>query len=685
MQSILDAVAKLNDNQSLILGSGDSADIVVSGPGVENEHVRFSRRGTLFLVQDLDSSTGTFLNGQEVHGRAEVRPGDRLHLGDLEFIVPFLPITLTDKPMTTPSGSPMAVSMVGATKTIRTGTTSGTSAQAILDHVSFRLVAGQFLGVLGASGSGKSTLIKAVAGLAELSNGTVLLNDKPTSALALCGDRRIAYLPQDVVIHESLSPLVALNYVARLKGLMPAIPQRKHLVHSVLERVGLWEHRDTPIHRLSGGQRKRAALAAELLGDPRLILLDEATSGLDPATEEGMMHLFRSLAREGRTVICITHSPGRLHLCDRILYLIRGKAVFFGSPDDLRRFFEVSSIEDVYSRQSELTAEEWEARFHQSAAGKEATTHVVPRPTGDGSPPQSTPASVSKEELLTQTATLVSRYFRLHVADWKNLLLLFAQAPVIGLMVGLTFGVIKVPFAELHAANTKQVFFVMVLAVLWCSGTCSVREIVKEMPILQHEARFGVRLGPYLISKLLLLGALSLTQTAALLLVVRSCTRLTGTFDLQFLILGLTALAGVALGLLVSAIAGSSERAMTLLPVLLIAQAILSDGLAQLTGWVRGVAMLFVSAYWSLDGLKAPLSSDLLNATYPGAPGHYQPPILGSGGPLVWSAAVLLVHTALLLLATQVVLGHQIGSASSHLCFHTLSAWIARRKRSGPI
>ena len=85
---------------------------------------------------------------------------------------------------------------------------------------------------------------------------------------------------------------------------------------------------------------------------------------------------------------------------------------------------------------------------------------------------------------------------------------------------------------------------------------------------------------------------------------------------------------------------------------MLIGQAVFSGGLARLAGWVKVAAMLAVPAYWSLDELKAPLPSDLLNATYPGAPGHYQQPILGSGGPLALDVAILAALAAGLLLAT---------------------------------
>lgn len=231
--------------------------------------------------------------------------------------------------------------------------------------MTFEIKPGEFVGVLGASGSGKSTLIKLLAGLVELSHGEIRFAGLAATADSLRADGRIAYLPQDVVIHEQLTPRVALGYIARLKDIGRSDVERNQRVHHVLERVGIADRLDVPIRQLSGGQRKRVALAAELLGDPHVILLDEATSGLDPATEEEMMRLFHSLAQEGRTVVCITHFPSRLHMCDKLLYLMHGKAIFYGAPAELTRFFGVESIEDTYTKQHERPAEEWEASFHR--------------------------------------------------------------------------------------------------------------------------------------------------------------------------------------------------------------------------------------------------------------------------------------------------------------------------------
>ena len=523
------------------------------------------------------------------------------------------------------------------------------------------------MGILGGSGSGKSTLIKVLAGVVNFSSGTILLDRRRVSSLELQRDHRIAYLPQDVIIHEALTPSVALDAIARLKGVGETDEARRNLIAQALKRVNLTEHRDKPIHAMSGGQRKRTALAAELLGDPKLILLDEATSGLDPATEAEMMLLFHSLAGEGRTVVCITHFTSRVHLCDRLLFLMDGQCIFDGDVDALKAFFRVETVEAAYTTQAGRSADEWAARFRESPRGRQAMARpnepskVVAMP--------SAPLPMTSDRGIPQAWVLSTRYARLQWADIKNLLLLFAQAPAIALMLALTFGRIAQAgnvSDPREAADTKQVIFVLVLAVLWCSSTTSVREIVKELPILRHEMRFGVGLGPYLVSKFVLLGLFSLTQALILLVLVKGWTKLSGPFDLQYMVVGFTSLVGVALGLLVSASAGTSERAMTVLPILLIAQAIFSGGLARLTGVVEKFAMAFVPAFWAMEGLIASLGGRMGKMRYDveGQTGSSRELILGEGRTLLLDIPVLLIQLAVLLAMTYWVMRAQIQHAA---------------------
>ena len=330
-----------------------------------------------------------------------------------------------------------------------------------------------------------------------------------------------------------------------------------------------------------------------------------------------MMELFRALAREGRTVVCITHFPGRLQLCDRLLYLMKGKCVFDGTPEQLKRFFGVTTIEGAYTSEDAHDPGVWQAEFRKSSVGQSAAARLPAVPAWQ-EPIAAPPVPTNGAQRLRQAGVLTARYARLQCADFKNLLLLFAQAPAIALMLAVTFGSITSRFAEQHASDTKQVIFVLVVAVLWCSGTAGVREIVKETPILVHETRFGVGRAPYLVSKLGLLGLISLTQTFVLLWTVRYFTELTSQFGVQFLVLALTGLVGVALGLLVSAVSGhvgtghdgfarSADR-----PGHLFRRAGAVDRRRQ------GAVHLLVPAFWSLDGLKSQLSSDLLNCAVSG-------------------------------------------------------------------
>ncbi|HXD86553.1 MAG TPA: ATP-binding cassette domain-containing protein [Urbifossiella sp.] len=516
-----------------------------------------------------------------------------------------------------------------------------------------QIPAGAFVGILGASGSGKSSLIRMLAGLDRATSGEVRLAAAPCTAQQLLTDRRVSYLPQQPVMHEALTPVTSLRYSAQLQGL-GAFQNLSDLVELVLHRVGLEDRADVPIVRLSGGQKKRVALAAELLGNPGLLLLDEATSGLDPATEVEMMELFRSLADEGRTVVCVTHTPESLGLCDRVVVLAEGLCVFDGPPIRAPQFFGVQSLGKIYASLAQRAADSWRKQFLRAHPGHDA-------------PPEQ--SLVSSDETLTtrepfarQTAVLISRYFRLQLADFRAIALQLLQAPTIALLIGGSFGNIQSSFAEQHAADSRQVLFVLVIAVLWCSGSASAREIVKELPIIRHEVRHGLNLKAYLISKFALLGGLALFQALVLVMIVRSMTHLTGSLNPQCAVLGMTALAGVGIGLWISSIAGTSERAMTLLPVVLIGLAVFSGGLARLTGLTLWLARGASPAYWAFDGLKAPLGSGLRMATYPGAPGVFQPPILGPGGPLALDLAALALQTSVLLVAAFVILRLKIRS-----------------------
>jgi ABC transport system ATP-binding/permease protein len=508
-----------------------------------------------------------------------------------------------------------------------------TSKVNLLSEITLDVRPREFVSILGPSGAGKSTLLHVMNGDFRPTAGEIRFDSLPPNAYLPERRQSLAYLPQAPVLHDPLTPIRALSYSARLRGLDL---DRKQLIRA-LEQVELSHRATTPIRKLSGGERKRVALAAELLGDPVALFLDEATSGLDPATEKEMMELFLHESRSGKTVICITHFPDNVSLCHKVIVLARGQLIFYGTPADLLDHFRINAISELYPK---------------LIGDPSVFQHGVVK-RSDISPDISTVAPCAPLRkvpgALAQIAILAARYVRLLTLDARNLALLLLQAPVIALFIGATFGNIAVDYSEQHAADLKQVAFLLIMAVLWCAGTNGVREIVKERPIFLHESRYGLNEASYFISKFLPLGLLGVIQAMLLLVLLGRITHLVGNWSTHFAVLSLLALAATAIGLCISAAVTTSERAMTFLPVVLIGLAVLSGGLARLQGWIKLAAYLFDPAFWTLEGLKSTLPSNLIEASFISAPGMYQPLILGRGLPLWLDISLLGLQIVVLL------------------------------------
>ena len=167
--------------------------------------------------------------------------------------------------------------------------------------------------------------------------------------------------------------------------------------------LDLADRADVPVRALSGGQRKRASIAVELLTRPSLFFLDEPTSGLDPSTAADVMRLLRTLSRRGVTVVLTTHEPAGIDKCDRVIFLARdGHLAFSGSPTEARSYFGVRDITEVYERLAEQdTPELWAKRFAQSVGttepqrGDGLTAH--PGPPFAGQPHGRSPAMVASD------------------------------------------------------------------------------------------------------------------------------------------------------------------------------------------------------------------------------------------------------------------------------------------------
>ena len=222
----------------------------------------------------------------------------------------------------------------------------------LLDAVSFTLSAGELVAIVGPSGAGKTTLLETIAGIAPATSGSVRFDGVDVHANLGTFRSVLGYVPQDDIIHADLPLERTLRYAARLR--LPSSTTAAEIddaVRDAIDAVGLTEQADVRVGSLSGGQRKRASIAVELLTDPHVFFLDEPTSGLDPVTSAELIARLRQLADRSATVVFTTHSVDDLAQCDRIVFMARGGRVgFVGTVDEALEQFGVSSVPELYRR-----------------------------------------------------------------------------------------------------------------------------------------------------------------------------------------------------------------------------------------------------------------------------------------------------------------------------------------------
>ena len=223
--------------------------------------------------------------------------------------------------MTAPA--PLAIDVRGLRKSF--------GARAVVQGLDLRVAKGQICGFLGANGSGKTTTLRMLCGLLtpDAGEGTCLGLDVRRDAPRI--RRRVGYMTQRFSFYEDLTVQENLDFVARLYEL----PDRARRIDAVLERAGLTDRRTQLAGELSGGWKQRLALAACVLHEPELLLLDEPTAGVDPKARREFWDLIHALAAEGITVLVSTHYMDEAERCHRIVYLSGGTLVVEGSAAEV--------------------------------------------------------------------------------------------------------------------------------------------------------------------------------------------------------------------------------------------------------------------------------------------------------------------------------------------------------------
>src|SRR6266545_4191368 len=601
------------------IGRSPDNDIVLSDLGVSRRHAELRNvGGGRYEISDLGSHNGTFVNGERI-SRATVTERDIIGIGRATFrLVGDELREFIDE------GD---VSLVAQDLTVRLH-----GGKVLLDHVSFPIGERSLVAIIGPSGAGKTTLLGALTGLRPDTAGAVLYDNRDLYANYAELRHRIGRVPQENILHTQLSARRALRYAAELR--FPGDTSKKERngrVEEVLGELGLKAHGDTRTGSLSGGQQKRVNVALELLTKPSLLFLDEPTSGLDPGLDKSVMEMMSGLAKDGRTVIIVTHSVANLGVCDRLLVLVPGgRVAFYGPPADGLRYFGKTDWAEVFQAFDAEPDRDWAGDFRRSPYYAEHVAGGLAQqvPEADRQSPGRPPAPRGP---LAQVSTLCRRYLAVIASDRSYLAVLGIMPIVIGLLLR------AVPAPEGLAGkpgtngDAESLLLVLIIGACFIGSANSVRELVKERSIYARERAAGLSSGTYLFSKIIVLGFISGIQ--ALLLVVLglfgrqmpahgSLLKSLPLVEIAIAIVVLS-LASMALGLLISSIVSTSEKAMPLLVMLAIAQVILSGGVLPLNGKVGLNQLSWIAP--SRWGFAATASTSKLNVILPPASGLPDP------------------------------------------------------------
>jgi ABC-type multidrug transport system ATPase subunit len=526
----------------------------------------------------------------------------------------------------------------------------------LVDRVSLVIPKGHFMAIVGPSGCGKTTLLKTIAGLNPESAGALFWDLRNLSEDGDFAPSEIGYVPQFSIAYDPLTVDESVEAATRLRIRCESTEALDHRIDRVLDETGLSPISDRQVRVLSGGQKRRLGLAMELVSDPKLLLCDEVTSGLDPRSEREIVHLLHDLSRkDGRIVLSVTHSLAHLELYDSILVMHEGRVAFHGPPDQMNHYFSVADTEEIYPRLATQPSERWHSswqkhresyqrmvRKNRSRLIANGDLHVPPEPDvmGDGE------SSVRAEEIETpelpgffsQFATLLSRRWRIFFRDRGQVFLQLAIIIVFPILVTIFSDKasgnirrysdtrqtdfvaaiqeqqsVRSDQAKVGSAISGIIMFQVVLLSLMGSNN-SAREIAGERPIYEKEKFGGLRPSAYLASKIAFLACLVIGQSLWMAFFVNFFGAFRGDFIQHAGFLLLVNAAMTAICLAVSSLMRTAEQASLLSIYLVGFQLPLSGAVLALPENIEAFTRPFISAYWAWSGSVEALQTQVHDA-----------------------------------------------------------------------
>src|SRR5213596_4150537 len=521
-----------------------------------------------------------------------------------------------------------------------------------LDGISFSIMRGELVCVMGASGSGKSTLLRVLAGQLQPTSGDVFLNGQSLYQNLDTLKQYVSYMPQQDAFDEQLTIGENLLFAAAIRAPHLSRRDRSRRLEAKLIELGLGERRDAVVGSpekklLSGGERKRLNIGLDMFGMSDVYLFDEPTSGLSSKDSEHVMEIIRGLAHN-KIVIVTIHQPSSksFQMFHKAILLDKGgRLVFFGTPSDMLRYFAEAehqhqfgaelgacpscgttrpefifdvletplrdlSGDVIYEENSrgqlvaarryspEFWRDKYEA-FRLIQDVKQVSLRKEPATALAAAPAQKKRLPFRWHDEWTQFRTVLRRAFVSKLRNRANLVITIGVSPVLALLIATLLRYSENGTYDFASAYHIPTFLFLGLIVAMFLGlTNSADDIIRDRPVLQRERNIKVRLSYYVVSKTLTLGVFALVQCILFVLIGNSVLQIRGMFWIDLGIMFMTAMSGVALGLLISSLVADPKTAANIVPLILIPQIIMGGALIKYEDMNRNLALIYTFTRW---------------------------------------------------------------------------------------
>ena len=578
-----------------LIGRGSDNTIVMDSPGISRKHAAIMNQNGVYTIIDYGSMNGVYVNGKRVNRDERIAEKDMIQIANFLFFV------VDGKLLYQGAMSGVSLRLENISKEVG----RGTGRKKILNQVYGDIGSNEFVAIIGGSGAGKTTVMNAMSGFDRDIEGNVFCNGIDLRRNFNSLKNMIGFVPQQDIIYENLKLKKMLLYTAKMKMSSDTTRAEMELrIYKVLEMVDLTEHADTYIRKLSGGQKKRASIAVELLADPGLFFLDEPTSGLDPDTEQSLMHTLASLSKsEGKTIIMVTHTTQSIHLCDKVIFMgPGGKICYCGPPSEMNEYFGKQDLVEIYNELA-VNTDNWNGYYLQNYWQKRQEEPALTK-AEDTFIKNSARRNVS---WFKQLRVLTARYMNLIKNDYSRLLLLLVQPVAIALLLFL----VAQEGTFVNFDDTKSILFALSCSGIWIGLFNTIQEVCKERAILKREYMGNLRLSGYVLSKYIVQGIICLIQATLLTTIFLNLLEYTAKGGAIWgshpgmeiwLTMVLTIFASASMGLIVSSLVRNADRAMAFAPFVLIVQLLFSGVLFALGDGALVISKITVSR-WSMECL----------------------------------------------------------------------------------